>query len=169
MIPVETTFPSATNILIVYIAIRINCQLNVYQVINDTIWKHLTMSYQYSYSLHHCAYERSVQCISSQKWYPLKPPFHQLTILFHCILFHTDILLHCHLNDYRVTNDTIWKHLSTSYQYSYSLHRYADERSVQYIPGHKWYLLKPHFYQLPRLLCFTLLWVWKVSWMYPKL
>ena len=80
MIPFESTFPPATNILIVYIALRMKGQFNIYPVINDTCWNHICISYQDYYALHCCGYERSVECIPSHTWYNLKAPYHELPI-----------------------------------------------------------------------------------------
>ena len=168
MIPFESTLPWATNILIVYITVRMNGQFNVYLVKNDTRWNHHSNSWQFffiaSFSI------RIFFCIVI--WMTTESQMIQfestLPWATNILIVYITVHMNGQFNVYPVKNDTRWNRLSISYQYSYSLHRYADERSVQYIPGHKWYLLKPHLYQLPRLLCFTLLWVWKVSWMYTK-
>ena len=177
---------------------RMKGEFNVYQVINDIIWKHLSISYQYSYTSHRNAYERSIQCIPSHQWYHLKAPFHQLPIFLYftslCIwkvssiytkslmipfesmfpsatnilLLYIAMSMKGQFNVYPVINGRLWNHLSISYQYSYTSHRYAYERSLQRIPSHEWYHLKAPFHQLPIFFWFTSLSLWKVSWMYTK-
>ena len=139
-----------------------------------------------------------VQCIPSHKWYHLKPPFHQLPIILYftslcvwkvtstytqswmipfestfpsatnIIILYIAMSMKGQFNVYQVINVRLLKHLSISYQYSYTSHRYAYERSVQSIPSHESYHLKARFHQLPIFLCFTSLWVWKFSSMYTE-
>ena len=109
MITFESTFPSATNILVLYIAMRINCQLNVYPVINDTRWNHfsVTVSWECFYTLY-CYVRTNGEFVGNQwSMIPFETTFTSNSNVFAvCISVNLD----GQFNRYAVIDDTLWKH-----------------------------------------------------------